>query len=112
MEYKALLNVSTLTSNIKQFNEEINNKTTDLEAIGYKFETVHTEDLLDFEWNVHMVYSALPVWKKLLKSWGIRPHKTNLLKYLKHHAGTREAPRNHHDTIYNSAQVNEAVSNN
>lgn len=109
LDYKAFVDSTTLVQNIRALEENVFKTTNDLTKMGYSVDAFDAEDLLDFEWDKDQVNTGLEHWKKLLKAWGVRASKDKIRGYLTAYAGTRAAPHNHTETMYNFASVKGAV---
>jgi len=110
-QYKAFMNVNTLIASMQVLEDNLNQTANDLHNLGYTPALLKTEDLLDFEWSEDMMWSAVPAWERLLKSWGIEPDRRALVTYLRQNVGTREPPPPQEEAIQNFESVKEEIKN-
>jgi len=110
-QYKAFVNVRGLIANMQSLEERLSQTANDLHDLGYTPALLKVEDLLDFEWSEEMMWSAVPAWERLLKSWGVESDRHALTAYLRENVGTREPPLSHEKTVFNFASVKEEIQN-
>jgi len=109
-DYKAELNISNLMTSIDTEYEYVENARKSLVSLGYKFETVNEEDLLEFQTPMKGAFKrAVTAWTTLLKSFGVTPSKYLVTQFLSKYAKTYHNPPGHKDVIYNFDEVQKAL---